>query len=299
MTKPRWMFFFALSLGIHALLWLAYEEYRQAQIQVTSRVPLYTSRIITQAELDALLRSRRIVVDSDAPESTTKPDSSAPYLSDRTRRVEKETIARGNGDGGGAARLGQSRKLQLKPNIDLPGYRPDPNLTMGSGELYLGVQPGVGGAIGSHDLVKSEVVQGAETLLNTDEYRFASFFRRVKQEIVPRWKPRVRQITRSQRRQLPEGVYLTDVTISADRDGAVTMVEVTRSSGFAAFDKAAVDAFWGMARFRNLPSELINQDGRYVTSFAFSVQVTKQGLWFDTADQNEEKRWAQDDSQNR
>ncbi len=296
MKRWVWGLFFIISLSIHASLWYAYHQYRESQKAEMKTIPLFSSRIISQSELDAMVESRRSVVESDALEADPSRQERANYLSDKTRRVDKETIARGDGDGGGALRRGVRRELDLKPKIGLPKLEPDPDLKMGSSGV---VNYGVGGPAGSDDLVKSDIAVGAETLLNTDEYRFASFFNRIKDEIVPRWKPAIRKITRMHQQKLPEGVYLTDVMVGTDRDGNITMVEVTRSSGYSAFDEAATDAFWHLAKFHNLPREFLSREQNYRTSFSFSVQFTKQGLSFDTASDNDEKRWAQDDRKNR
>lgn len=294
MSRVKWALVVLASLLVHTALWYGYDQYRQSQVKKITTVPLFTTSIITQRELDARIRQQRGVVESNAPEVDRPAETDdAAYLSDRNRRVKKETIARGDGNGGGAARRAVRRPLDLRPNLGPPKFKLDPETSMASGNLSYGSGP-----TGSDDLVKSDVVAGAETMLNSDEYKYSPFFSRIKDEIVPRWKPRVRQITRTQRK-LPEGVYLTDITVSTDRDGSITMVEIARSSGFSPFDQAAVDSFWNLARFRNVPQEFLDRSERFVTSFSFSVQVTNRGVWFDSATENEEKRWAKDDPKNR
>ncbi|HVJ64148.1 MAG TPA: energy transducer TonB [Bdellovibrionota bacterium] len=286
-----WLAFALVSIAIHTALWYGYREYRASRVVEPRSVPIFTSMVLSPQQLDAMIRAQKNVVDSVAPEVDVTVHS-ADYLGDKTRRVDKESVARTDGIGGGPLRRGVRRELKLKPDFQ-PRWAPEPELNADiSGRLQYG---NGGGLRGSDDLLKSDIVQGAETLLNTDEYRFASFFNRIKEGIVPRWKPRVRTITRSQTRaKLPEGVYLTEVTVGTDANGNISEVEVTKSSGFAPFDEAASDAFWNLAKLHNLPQEFLNRQERFRTSFAFSVQITNQGLWFDTATENDEKRWARD-----
>ena len=286
-----WLVFALVSLAIHTALWYGYREYRASQVVEPRSVPIFTSMVITSKQLDAMTRSQKNVVESVAPESPEAHDS-ANYLGEKTRRVDKESVARTEGVGGGPLRRGLRRELKLKPELT-PRWAPEPDLNADvSGRLQYG---NGGGLRGSGDVVKSDVAIGAETLLNTDEYRFASFFNRLKEGLLPRWQPRVRTIMRSQNRnKLPEGIYLTEVAVGTDKDGNITEVEITKTSGFAPFDEAASEAFWNLAKLHNLPREFLNRQDRFRTAMSFSVQVSNQGLWFDTETENDQKRWARD-----
>lgn len=279
----------ACSVLVHGALGFGYFYSRNPAPKTAQVVPLFKTEVLTESELDALMRRHRRVVKNDAEPEDSKSlpkkkfKDEAEYSSDRSVRVEKETVARGEPGFGISGRTG------LRINLGMESVTTESEngaSTRASGILQ---NPGLRG--GSIDVLSSEVVVGAQTLLNTDEYKYASFFNRMKSDIEPRWRPRINQITRADWQKIPEGSYLTEVSIGTDARGKVTWVEIKRSCGFASFDQAAVDSIWELSFLNNLPKDLLDREQRYRTSFSFVVQITKKGLMFDTRTENEENRW--------
>lgn len=299
-ANRRLVVFFAVSALLHgSVFWFLYSKNFKNK-ESLGAAPLVLVRTLSPSELDAILKQHRNTVESSADEvlgDVSKKDP-ATYLSDKTRRTDKETVSRKRPGSLGGGQSGYVEPSQTSlgiggvvkdalPDAALANKEPSKNdLALGSGKLNN--QFGQGGSV---DVVMSDVVQGAETLLNTDEYVFASFFNRLKSEIEPRWSPAARAIMHRQGRGIPEGIYVTEVSIGSDDKGKITYVEVKQSSGHAGFDSVAAESVWSLGKLRNLPKELLDRDDRYRTTLTFVVDFKKSGFKFDTIAENEEKKW--------
>lgn len=305
MSRRFWALAILASVCLHLPLWLLYQDYLEKQKVAALAVPVFTSRILSTNELDRLMRKSRSSVESQAPKSSVKPspNDEAKYFSEQTRRTDKETIARGRpglpglntpaiaGKESPSYHEAASRKLRrlgMEANVALSAPE-SPEDVSKLNTPNTGMLRSPAGENGSVDVVLSDVAQGSETLLNTDEYVFSSFFNRLKNEVEPRWSPLARQIMKQQWRSLPEGIYVTELSFGTDDSGKITFVEVARSSGYAEFDKAASDSLWDLGRVMNLPRELLDRDSRYRTKLTFVVDFKKSGMRFDTITENEEK----------
>lgn len=128
--------------------------------------------------------------------------------------------------------------------------------------------PSVGGA------PANDVLDGIETdestALNTREFRYASFFNRVKQAVKAKWDPdgRLKALTTR------KSIFTTKMTllnVTLRPDGSLAEVYVIEPSGIDALDAEAVGAFERAAPFPNPPPGLIRQ-GLIRFSFGFTVE---------------------------
>ncbi|HOX45822.1 MAG TPA: energy transducer TonB [Myxococcota bacterium] len=121
-----------------------------------------------------------------------------------------------------------------------------------------------------------DVPQGAETLLNSREFKYATFFNRVKRGVSETWSPRV---TEEYLRRDPYGnVYgvsdrYTLLNVALDLEGKVGEISVQRSSGVSFFDDVAVEAFQAASPFPNPPRALADPDGMIRFQFGFFFQI--------------------------
>lgn len=127
-----------------------------------------------------------------------------------------------------------------------------------------------GGGAPNDDLENVEA--GAGTFLNTREWKYASFFNRVKQAVSARWNPDSR--LRAKNRELGAS-RVTVLRVSLRPDGTVADLFVTQSSGLDELDVEAMNAFTKAQPFANPPPALV-QNG--FISFGFSFHVTHEGL---------------------
>lgn len=125
----------------------------------------------------------------------------------------------------------------------------------------------------SSDYVEG-VPEGDGTYLNTKEFKYATFFIRVKDSVEGYW----RDITqREYRRRDPTGrVYgqrdrATLLSIVLDQSGELDSVSVARSCGLDFLDQAAVQAIREAQPFPNPPEGIRESDGSIRFNFQFVV----------------------------
>lgn len=131
----------------------------------------------------------------------------------------------------------------------------------------------------SSDYVEG-VPEGDGTYLNTKEFKYATFFIRVKDSVEGYW----RDITqREYRRRDPTGrVYgqrdrATLLSIVLDRSGELDSVSVARSCGLDFLDQAAMQAIRAAEPFPNPPDGISEDDGTIRFNFQFVVVMRSSG----------------------
>lgn len=128
-----------------------------------------------------------------------------------------------------------------------------------------------GGGASNDDL--DAVAEGDNTYLNTREWKYASFFNRVKQAVSARWDPNAR--LKAKARGLDANERLTVLRVALRPDGSIADLFVAQSCGLDALDVEAMNAFTKAQPFANPPAALV-ENGLII--FGFSFRVTNDGL---------------------
>jgi TonB family protein len=124
-----------------------------------------------------------------------------------------------------------------------------------------------------NDYVK-DVPKGESTLLNSREFKYATFFHRVRRGVSDHWNPGDVYLRRD-----PYGnIYgvkdrYTVLNVVLDNQGELTDVSVVRSSGVGFLDDEAVSAFKGASPFPNPPQGLQEDDGSIRFQFGFYFEI--------------------------
>jgi len=125
----------------------------------------------------------------------------------------------------------------------------------------------------SNDYIK-DVPKGEETMLNSKEFRYATFFNRVKRGVSDHWNPGEVYL-----RHDPYGnIYgvkdrYTVLNVVLDSDGDLSDVSVAHSSGVGFLDDEAVHAFQLASPFPNPPQGLMENDGLIRFQFGFFFEI--------------------------
>lgn len=125
----------------------------------------------------------------------------------------------------------------------------------------------------SNDYLR-DVPKGEETLLNSKEFRYATFFNRVKRGVSDHWSPGEVYL-----RHDPYGnIYgvkdrYTVLNVVLDSEGDLSDVTVARSSGVGFLDDEAVHAFQLASPFPNPPHGLLETDGSIRFQFGFFFEI--------------------------
>lgn len=131
----------------------------------------------------------------------------------------------------------------------------------------------------SNDYVEG-VPEGDGTFLNTKEFKYATFFYRVKDSVASRWED---MALREYRRRDPTGnIYgtrdrATLLHIQLDRAGRIEDIRVEQSSGVDFLDSVAVQAFRMAEPFPNPPAGIADADGNIRFNFQFVVTMRGRG----------------------
>jgi len=181
------------------------------------------------------------------------------------RNQEQREAAEGNSD---RLRLSVG---QEQPNPETPGSAPTqgpPNVNL---IPQLGVLAKVQGAP-SNDYLK-DVEEGEGTFLNSRQFKFASFFNRMRRGVDAEWRP----LDEYRRRDPSGNIYgyrsrYTELNVHLNADGTLRNVEVARSCGVDFLDSAAVNAFQRAQPFPNPPKGLINASGEIAFQFGFHIE---------------------------
>ncbi len=119
-----------------------------------------------------------------------------------------------------------------------------------------------------------------ETLLNTKEFVYYTYYQRIRARIRQYWAPcirkKVQKIFASGRSIASDQDHITRVIIVLDRNGNLVKVEIVGISGIKELDDAAVEAFRQAAPFPHPPKGIVGPDGYIRINWSFILQADNQ-----------------------
>lgn len=193
-------------------------------------------------------------------------------LGETTQRVEEETRENRFGTVDGGDKVSSSKKSSPSTFEQFKGLWKLPKSVQDS--------EGKDSFSGTMDPLDPNISISTETLLNTDEYIYASFFNRIKREVGPRWEPRVQDYLRTTL-VLIDGTYSTRCIFWLDKEGGVDRVELKESSGVKELDALAIEAIQDVSSFPNPPESLLTESGLHRVELGFLVSYTKKNFQVD------------------
>jgi TonB family protein len=130
------------------------------------------------------------------------------------------------------------------------------------------------GAPGSFDDIR-DIDEGAENLLNSRRWKYASFFNRVRDAVAQHWHPEVVHAARD-----PDGrIYgtktrITRLLIRLDPHGNLRGIRLDRPSGVDYLDEEAIRAVRTAQPFHNPPSQLVDPTTGFIDfGFGFIFEI--------------------------
>jgi TonB family protein len=129
--------------------------------------------------------------------------------------------------------------------------------------------------VGSSDYLK-DIDDGADTLLNTKRWKYASFFTRVKRGVAQSWRPDAAYRLRDPTGQIyGHKNRFTVLKVSLRPDGTLRDVMVEKPCGVDFLDDEAVTAFREAQPFPNPPPGLVDPSSNLITfRFGFYFEIT-------------------------
>ena len=122
------------------------------------------------------------------------------------------------------------------------------------------------------------VASGDYTILNTAEFIYFSFYKRVEEAVVYVWNRYVTEFIRTRpdvRENLGKKDYITEVETVLDSGGNFVSMSIVRSSGVAGIDEAPGKAFMDASPFEHPPTGMIGDDGLVRMKWRFIVSVVE------------------------
>ncbi len=118
------------------------------------------------------------------------------------------------------------------------------------------------------------VLDGDSTFLNTREWKYATYFNRIKQAVSSTWNPQRALDQRDPDRSLfGNRDRYTLLTVTLDNTGQLKEVVVKKTSGVEFLDKTTVEAFKKAQPFANPPPGIIEPNGEIRFTFGFYLEV--------------------------
>lgn len=222
-----------------------------------------------QEAIKIQLKPKKQLVQVKPTQKNQQPRKSD-YLNEFNNRVEKETRARNLSSRPNQ----QAQKIPPGPPLKRGGIKPSkpiPKLLPSWQELE-----SLAPQTSFNDHLDNNLEESAETRLNTFEWKYATYFNRIKESVSRTWSPNT-QIKRYD----PAGAllnksgHLTVVEVQINSDGEVTHIAITKPSGIFYLDDEAIAAFERAELFPNPPTSLFANQNFYNFSFGFHVSMKR------------------------
>ncbi len=123
------------------------------------------------------------------------------------------------------------------------------------------------------------VEEGDTTSLNTREWKYATYFNRIKQAVASAWDPQAALDQRDpQRTSFAYKDRITLVSVVLDPEGGLKGVTVQKTSGVDFIDRTALEAFRKAQPFVNPPRGIVDGNGEIKFTFGFYLEVGHAGF---------------------
>lgn len=263
--------FLFLSLVLHGLFVAAIS--REWAHKNTN--PLASNALPVDVEIIPLNKKDFDKITSQIVETTKVQKADTPakdaYLGEQTQVVHEQTRAKTSAPFNEAkntrAAGDKSDKIAQQPKLGDMGVRMNfkPLGNVGPGETA-----------STSDYLK-DVKNGSQTLLNTREFAYFSFYQRVRKQLEQHWEPglrkRLRSMTERGRHLAADNELSTKVMVVLNTHGLITKVLVEDTSGLLDLDQAAIDAFNRAGPFPNPPKGMVDADGTVKVQWEFVLKT--------------------------
>ncbi|MGE3610852.1 MAG: energy transducer TonB [Bacteriovoracaceae bacterium] len=216
---------------------------------------------------------KQIVESSDPKEINESPED-AKYLSDKNRRVDRQTKARIVAPFNDAQKKSVQRNFKKMKLSDLAiAQSKDHSLKEALKEIK---QPSSQSNRSSTLDHLEKIPLGDMTYLNTTEYKYYGFYFRVRQKLEQFWirslKEKAEFLSKSGRRIALTSELLTSLRVTLNERGHIVEITIVDASGVKELDDAAIESFNQAGPFPNPPKGLLS-NGRVVLDWGFLVKT--------------------------
>lgn len=310
MNSPSLRKYLAFSAFFHiaivGLLLLGDRLFPPTLPKETVNIEFLTPEQLQQAEnlekvLEAAVPANQIVEQSETSANETPVETR--FLGPKDQKVEKQTVAAQRGQFQNKQTTAQkagprgdrkeksSLKSKTEEKIAKDLFKTfDPVEALERQKLAdrktgLGEGQGEGDAeTGTHqdvsqtnDYIK-DVDTGLKTMLNTREFKYYSYYNRIRRQLSQHWEGRVREKLSKMFKEgrAPAATQrdrITKLMIILNDKGTLVRVQVVSDSGVRDLDEAAIEAFRAAAPFPNPPKGIVESDGTVKIRWDFVLET--------------------------
>lgn len=247
-------------------------DFTSAPIEVTQPKPEWFEPREKKQAATPKLKTKDMEIAETEDSHNKAIDPNAKILSDRNQTAEEQMRAKNiddfkpkQGTGANGQKAGEEGEalpaddISIGLNEKTAGKKDWKELSIK--DLGLG---GDGGAVAASDDHLDDVRRGDRTVLSTREFKYFSYYQRIKELLRQYWKPNVeRQLARvwAKGKSVSEDEMVTQLQVLLDPNGSIQKISRLASSGFPEIDDAAVEAFNRAGPFPNPPKGMLDSDG--------------------------------------
>lgn len=297
-----------LSAMLHVLIWVAVlweaspqqkDKHENIQVEIVDDQPK-PPEIKPEEIVKAPDREQIVEQVKDTKESEKTPDTN--FLSEKNQIVKKQTAAQKLLEAGEEEKASTPKKVSAKlPKTQAAKFEPmvvddlSSQLVSARERTIKDLAPPQEKAVDPEDESdesaktdsKSQVGQsidyikdldpGTETLLSTKEFKFYTYFARIRRQLNQEWGGRVRgkikKMYQQGRKIAATDDKVTKLLITLDKTGHLLKAQVIGDSGIRDLDEAAVEAFRAAAPFPAPPDGMVDPDGQVKIRWDFVLEV--------------------------
>ncbi|WP_373998794.1 cell envelope integrity protein TolA [Bdellovibrio bacteriovorus] len=258
-----------------------------------------------EAALKKQALSRNQIVEQSETSANEEVPENARFLSAKNQKVEKQTQAanrgefqnlkkaapqktgpKGDGKQKNLAKSEESKKQIAKDlfktfdaNEALERQKlADKESGLGEGRGTGEQNTGTGAETSQTNDYLKDVNVGLETVLNTREFKYYSYYNRIRKQLAQHWEGRVRDKLSKMFKEgrAPAATNqdrITKLMIVLNDKGTLVRVQVISDSGVRDLDDAAIEAFRAAAPFPNPPKGIVEGDGTVKIRWDFVLET--------------------------
>lgn len=291
--------FLGWSIWFHlALSALVIVTHREGPVNAPERIEI--SVVEEPAPNNSEIQPNRI---ADQDKLNDEIDENAKFLSSHNQKVTKQTAAQKHGEFKNIRKQGPEGENQNEQQQKLARFLPkfdvskavdnlnererkfndgDVPVPMGEKKPEQAQNQGQPARKAGSDLSQSldyikDLDPGLETLLSTKEFKYYTFYSRIRQQVNQHWTPKIRskvdQIYKQGRRIASTEDMITRCLVTLDSNGKLIKIQIIGVSGVRELDEAAAEAFRSAAPFPNPPKGMVDSDGTIKLRWDFILEA--------------------------
>lgn len=258
-----------------------------------------------EAALKKQALSRNQIVEQSETSANEEVPENARFLSAKNQKVEKQTQAANRGEfqnlekaapqktgpKGDGKQKNLAKSEESKKQIAKDLFKTfdatealerqklaDKESGLGEGRGSGEQNTGTGAETSQTNDYLKDVNVGLETVLNTREFKYYSYYNRIRKQLAQHWEGRVRDKLSKMFKEgrAPAATNqdrITKLMIVLNDKGTLVRVQVISDSGVRDLDDAAIEAFRAAAPFPNPPKGIVEGDGTVKIRWDFVLET--------------------------